>query len=735
MHISEFKGKKVLIVGMAKTGVALAKLLAEQGALVTINDIRSEAELSSALNELTGLWKSSCSCLDESGSCCDESVSCRDESGSCRDDSGKERPSHCPLPPGEREKGTGPCSGFPRDGEDVQPLEYTGGDSSSAASIKSVFGSHPVETFLEQDLILVSPGVPIQQKAFDEARKRNIPISNDLELAFSLTTAPFLAISGTNGKTTTTSLLGDIFERAGKRIIVGGNIGTPLSPLVCERPETEFVIVEVSSFQLETIDRFRPMVGIMLNITPDHLDRYASWDEYVEAKAQLFVNQVAGDFALINATDAATPQLLSIMRDRSSFIDASGSQAAPSTMRGGAGKLLFFSTLEKLAGEGSHSVAFIDARSDYDTGSLPCPCPGLSDASPQPDPVTVESDASSPPDPVTVESDASSSPDPVTVESDASPQPDPVTVEEGRGGPLWPPADGVMIQGNDIVVHLNGMEERICSIEQARLRGEHNRENILAAALTAWLCHIDRSVIQKSIEEFSGLIHRIEFVAEINGVRFIDDSKGTNVDAVVRAIQSIDVGAGPCSIDVGACPCSIDVGAGPCACPGDKGTGKEGMPSRISHSESGFPRAGYGIPRAGEDVQPLDNQNPPLLYKGGLGGLFHVKRKSIWLILGGRDKGNDYLPLVPLVRDRVKGILAIGESREKVNQFFRDIVPVYCADSFKEAVHQGFLMASAGDSVLLSPACASFDMFTSYAHRGQVFKRFVEEIKAGNSGV
>jgi len=523
MHISEFKGKRVLIVGMAKTGVALARLMAEQGALVTINDIRPESEISSALHGLEGL-------------------SCRSE-----------------------------------------------------------FGSHRLETFLEQDLILVSPGVPVQQKAFAEARKQNIPISNDLELAFSLTSAPFLAVAGTNGKTTTTSLLGDIFERAGKRIIVGGNIGTPLSPLVCERPETEFIIAEVSSFQLETIHRFRPLVGIMLNITPDHLDRYASWDEYVEAKARLFANQVAGDFALINAKDAATPQLLS--------------------RRGGAGKLLFFQ-----AGGDSRSVSSIDAwtRGARTQG--------------------VRTDAS----PV--------SPAPAAAS---------VAVEEG-----------VMIQGTDIIVRFNSSktpasglgdtgtkrqgdispshgcrEERICSIEQAKLRGEHNQENILAAVLTAWLCHIDRSVIQKSIEEFSGLSHRIEFVAEIKGVRFIDDSKGTNVDAVIRAIQSIDGG------------------------------------------------------------------------------------KSIWLILGGRDKGNEYQPLVPLVKDRVKGILAIGESREKVNQFFRDIVPVYCADSladsFKEAVHRGFSMASAGDSVLLSPACASFDMFTSYAHRGQVFKQLVEELKAG----
>jgi UDP-N-acetylmuramoylalanine--D-glutamate ligase len=152
-------------------------------------------------------------------------------------------------------------------------------------------------------------------------------------------------------------------------------------------------------------------------------------------------------------------------------------------------------------------------------------------------------------------------------------------------------------------------------------------------------------------------------VAEVKGVRFIDDSKGTNVDAVVRAIQSI--------------------------------SGSTGFQPGQQHRQDA----------------------------GATGG------GAIWLILGGRDKGNDYQPLIPLVRERVKGILAIGESREKVNQFFQDIIPVYCADSFKDAVHRGFSMASAGDSVLLSPACASFDMFESYAHRGQVFKQLVQELK------
>ncbi|MCL6583350.1 MAG: UDP-N-acetylmuramoyl-L-alanine--D-glutamate ligase [bacterium] len=457
MQIAEFKGKRVLIVGLAKTGVALAKLLAEQGARVTINDLRPESDFSAALAEL---------------------------------------------------------SGYP---------------------LRAEFGAHRIETFLDQDLILVSPGVPISQPAFEEAKKRNIPISNDLELAFSLTRAPILAISGTNGKTTTTTLLGDIFTRSGKKFILGGNIGTPLSPLVCEHPEAEFIIAEVSSFQLEVIRRFCPRVGVMLNITPDHLDRYTSLDAYIEAKARLFANQTAEDFALVNAKDPATPTLLQ--------------------KRQGAGRLLFFRT------------------------------------------------------------------------DDAAP-----TEEEG-----------IRLQGTEAVVCLDGRSEPICSLARMKLSGEHNRQNVLAAALAAWLCGVEQTAIQSSIDEFCGLSHRIEFVAEIKGVRFIDDSKGTNVDAVVRAIETV---CGP-----------------------------------------------------------------------------------IWLILGGRDKENDYHPLIPLVRERVRGILAIGESKDKVAKFFQGIVPVYRFDSFRDAVQQGFSLALPGDTVLLSPACASFDMFESYAHRGQVFKQLVQEIK------
>jgi len=325
-------------------------------------------------------------------------------------------------------------------------------------------------------------------------------------------------------------LMGDIFHRAGKEILLGGNIGFPLSPLVFEQPEAEFIIAEVSSFQLETIQTFRPWLGIMLNITPDHLDRHPGWSDYVKAKARLFKNQTARDFALVNGQDKATSELLA--------------------QRQGFGKLLFFRT---------------DA----------------------------------------------------------------------------PIEEGVMIQGEDIVIRLAGQEELICSVKRTRLPGEHNRQNIIAAALAAWLCRVDGAVIQRAIDEFDGLGHRIEFVAEIGGIRFIDDSKGTNVGAVIKAIQSLK---GP-----------------------------------------------------------------------------------IWLILGGKDKENDYCPLIPVIEKRVKGILAIGESKKKIDRFFHGKVPVYSMDSLREAVYLGFSLANPGDAVLLSPACASFDMFESYEHRGEVFKQIVRE--------
>lgn len=455
-HISDLAGQRVLIVGLGKTGLALARLLIQEGALVTINDQQPWEQHAAALAELEG------------------------------------------------------------------------------SPYRADFGCHRVETFLAQDLILVSPGVPLNQAAFQAARQKGIPLLNDLELAYSLTKAPFLAVAGTNGKTTATTLLGEIYKKAGKSIVFGGNIGIPLTPLVCSQPDCEFVIAEVSSFQLEVIHEFRPWIGIMLNITPDHLDRYASWSDYVETKARLFINQKKTDYAMVNAHDQATEELLA--------------------KRAGAGRLVFFQTKD-----------------------------------------------------------------------------------QGR--------EGVLVQDNQVVARLAGREEIICSLSNWKLPGEHNLENLLPIIWSAWLSGIDGQVIQKSLEGFHGLSHRIEFVAEIGGVRFIDDSKGTNVDAVIRAIQSI--------------------------------------------------------------------------------------KEPIWLILGGRDKGNDYSPLLQVMTGRVKGVLAIGESRKKVEDFFHGKFPVFGADSMKEAIETGLAQAVAGDTVLLSPACASFDMFDSYAHRGRVFQQIVREMKDG----
>ncbi len=453
MQLTEFKIKKVLIVGCGKTGIALAKLFAHIGSEVTINDFQSEEQLAPQLEELKGI------------------------------------------------------------------------------TFRGAFGAHRTEVFLDQDFIFASPGVPLQQEAFNMARQKGIPISNDLELAFSLTKAPFIAVSGTNGKTTVTSLIGEIFQEAGKKVIIGGNIGTPLSPIVYAKPDIEYVIAEVSSFQLEVIQKFRPWIGIMLNITPDHLDRYAQFEDYLKAKARLLINQRVGDFAVVNIQDAVTSRFLSLNE--------------------GAGKVLYFN---------------IDA----------------------------------------------------------------------------PVSQGVTMEGKDIIARIENRDQLICTIDKSKLIGDHNRQNIVAAATAAWLAGIKGGIIQHTIENFSGLSHRLEFVTKINNVHFINDSKGTNVGAVIKAIESIK---GP-----------------------------------------------------------------------------------IWLILGGKDKGNDYLPLIAITGNHIKGILAIGESRDKIDKNFQNKVPVYKTNSLQEAVNLGYSMARPEDVVLLSPGCASFDMFNNYAHRGQVFKEIIQDL-------
>ncbi|MEW5735502.1 MAG: UDP-N-acetylmuramoyl-L-alanine--D-glutamate ligase [Thermodesulfobacteriota bacterium] len=340
----ELSGKKVLLVGLARSGEALAVFCKARGADVTVTDIASEEALGDRVRRMREL------------------------------------------------------------------------------SVTLTLGPHREEVFTSADLIVVSPGVPHTLAVLDAARKKGIPVIGEVELASRFITAPLVAVSGTNGKSTVVTLLGVIFQNAGLRVFTGGNLGNPLINAAAEDGSYDVVVAEISSFQLDTIEAFRPKVAVLLNVTEDHLDRYPDMDAYAESKARLFENQEASDFAVLNGND-------SYCRG----------------MRGGiAAKKLYFT---------------------------------------------------------------------------------------GRQG--LPGAD---IMPGEINVDL-GSEKFSLSLEKMKLVGTHNMENVAASAIAARLAGAPVAAIQKSVDEFAGLSHRIEFVRERNGVSYYDDSKATNVDAVVRALE------------------------------------------------------------------------------------------------------------------------------------------------------------------------------------------------------
>lgn len=283
-------------------------------------------------------------------------------------------------------------------------------------------GEHRREDFLDTELIILSPGVDPNIPFVQEAKKKGVKVTGELEFACLFVQEPIIAITGTNGKTTVTTLIGKLFERAFGNVFVGGNIGTPLTDYLMEKNKAKFVILEVSSFQLETIEDFHPQCAVLLNVTEDHLDRYPSFSNYLEAKLRLFKNLTENDMAVIN-------------RD----VNIKGKMA---------GKTFFFSSKEKLE-------------------------------------------------------------------------------------------EGAFLDGDRMVIRVNGVETTY-SRSSSPLFGKHNTENLLASILVAHLYGIDRLSIEQSISEFRGLPHRTEFVREINGITFINDSKATNVDATKRALESVD---------------------------------------------------------------------------------------------------------------------------------------------------------------------------------------------------
>ncbi len=395
-------------------------------------------------------------------------------------------------------------------------------------------GSHGLLTFRRQDLIVVSPGVPVDTPELKMVGSFGIPIIGELELASRFLRGQVLAITGSNGKTTTTSLAGKIFEDAGLPTLVGGNIGMPVIDLIASSTPETWSVLEVSSFQLETVEEFRPRIAVVLNITPDHLDRHGSFENYAAAKGRITARQTRDDFLVLNGEDKATQMV------------AAGTKA----------KIYWFSPRRQIK-------------------------------------------------------------------------------------------QGVFVHGESILfTPVEGAQpEPVMPVAEIPLRGAHNVENVLAAVCAARLAGIATESIRESVRSFVAVEHRLEFVAEVRGVAYYNDSKATNVDAAVKALEAF-------------------------------------------------------------------------------GGGIH-------LILGGKDKNSDYTTMAPLLRERVKAVYTIGSAAEKIEHELVGVVKMVAAGTMDSAVAQAARAAVAGDVVLLAPACASFDQFDNYEHRGRVFKDLVKQLQSG----
>ncbi len=448
----ELKDKRVLVVGLGKSGVASALFLKERGARVTVSDTKSPDQLRDEIPVL----------LDH--------------------------------------------------------------------GITVETGGHGERTFRGQDLIVVSPGVPVDAKPLVQARASGEPVIGEIELAAQHLPGPIVAITGSNGKTTTTTLTGEILTAGGLPTLVGGNIGTPAISLVAKvKPET-IVVLEVSSFQLETIQTFRPKVAVVLNVTPDHLDRHRTFQAYVDTKARIFENQQPSDFAVLNEDDETC----------------------------------------RTMGERTRAQVFWFSRKKE-------------------------------------------------VKQGAWVREGQIVFRDGRG------------------------QREVMLVSEIPLKGAHNVENVLAGVCGGMLMGCDAEQIRKAVREFKAVEHRLEYVATVKGVEYYDDSKATNVDATIKALES-------------------------------------------------FPA-------------------------------------NIHLILGGKDKGSDYTVLNDLLRQRVKRVYTIGAAAEKIESHITGAAEIVHAETLDNAVRRAAAVAKAGDIVLLAPACASFDQFQSYNHRGRVFKEVVHSLE------
>jgi UDP-N-acetylmuramoylalanine--D-glutamate ligase len=398
-----------------------------------------------------------------------------------------------------------------------------------SAGIRLELGGHSDAILQGQQLIIPSPGVPSDAPLLLHARELKIPVCSEIELAYRFLNGKLIGITGSNGKTTTTTLVDHILRHAGFPTKLAGNIGTPLIAQVSETTDRTITVAELSSFQLELIDTFRPAISVLLNLTPDHLDRHKTFAAYSAAKARIFENQIEEDSAIINLDDPA------------------GREIAPSRPQ----------------------VYGFSRKTDVEQGAF---------------------------------------------------------VHNGK-----------------IILRQRGDEENILAVSDIPLPGAHNLENVLAATVAARLAGARPPQIAEAIRSFSGVEHRIEFVAGINGVRYYNDSKATNVDATLKALEA--------------------------------------FPGRII------------------------------------------------VILGGKDKNSDYTQLRSTLQEKAILALLIGSAAGKIERQIDGSVAIRRAKTIENAVEFAAQAAHSGDIVLLAPACASFDQFQNYEHRGRVFKDLVRQLQ------
>ncbi|SHI80872.1 UDP-N-acetylmuramoylalanine--D-glutamate ligase [Malonomonas rubra DSM 5091] len=409
-----------------------------------------------------------------------------------------------------------------------QAEQIAGLESLEGLPVRYDFGGHDLSLFEQADLVAVSPGVPLDCEPLRLAASLNIPLLGEIEIAAAEIEAPIIGITGTNGKSTTTSLIGEVMRVCNRRVFVGGNIGTPLVE-ACDE-DYDVLAVELSSFQLETVRKFHPRFGLLLNLSSDHLDRYPDLHSYYLAKLEMFRNMNASDFAILNADDPEICRLADSIKATKVWFSAEGKDV-----------------------------------------------------------------------------------------------------------------QGMLREIDHLYWNWNGANINL-PLAQLQLQGDHNIENAMAAMIPALLMGCPAEDAWRAVCSFTGLEHRMQLVRKLNGVSWYNDSKGTNVGSVVKSLSGLQA--------------------------------------------------------------------------------------PVTLIAGGKDKGGEYAPLRPLVEEKVETLILIGEAAARMAQELSGATQIRLAATLESAVEQAYEVTPAGGTVLLSPACSSFDMFKNFAVRGEEFSRLVQQLSA-----